>query len=141
VFETIDSAIQMIDVTQDVKIEKYGDDVIIRCDVKLLEVVFINIIKNAIQAMDKMGTIKISLTDQDDKVMIEIENDGSPIPDDVLPKIFEPLFTTKQTGTGLGLSSCQSIVHQHNGTINAYNNPTRFVIKLPKHQLVSKEIS
>lgn len=141
VFETIDSAIQMVDVTQDVKIEKYGDDVIVRCDVKLLEVVFINIIKNAIQAMDKMGTIKISLTDQDDKVMIEIENDGSPIPDDVLPKIFEPLFTTKQTGTGLGLSSCQSIVHQHNGTINAYNNPTRFVIKLPKHQLVSKEIS
>lgn len=141
VFETIDSAIQMVDVTQDVKIEKYGDDIIIRCDVKLLEVVFINIIKNAIQAMDKMGTIKISLTDQDDKVMIEIENDGSPIPDDVLPKIFEPLFTTKQTGTGLGLSSCQSIIHQHNGTINAYNNPTRFVIKLPKHQLVSKEIS
>ncbi len=141
VFETIDSAIQMVDVTQDVKIEKYGDDVIVRCDVKLLEVVFINIIKNAIQAMDKMGTIKISLTDQDDKVMIEIENDGSPIPDDVLPKIFEPLFTTKQTGTGLGLSSCQSIIHQHNGTINAYNNPTRFVIKLPKHQLVSKEIS
>lgn len=141
VFETIDSAIQMVDVTQDVKIEKYGDDVIVRCDVKLLEVVFINIIKNAIQAMDKMGTIKISLTDQDDKVMIEIENDGSHIPDDVLPKIFEPLFTTKQTGTGLGLSSCQSIIHQHNGTINAYNNPTRFVIKLPKHQLVSKEIS
>jgi len=141
VFETIDSAIQMVDVTQDVKIEKYGDDVIVRCDVKLLEVVFINIIKNAIQAMDKMGTIKISLTDQDDKVMIEIENDGGHIPDDVLPKIFEPLFTTKQTGTGLGLSSCQSIVHQHNGTINAYNNPTRFVIKLPKHQLVSKEIS
>ncbi len=141
VFETIDSAIQMVDVTQDVKIEKYGDDIIIRCDVKLLEVVFINIIKNAIQAMDKMGTIKISLTDQDDKVMIEIENDGSHIPDDVLPKIFEPLFTTKQTGTGLGLSSCQSIIHQHNGTINAYNNPTRFVIKLPKHQLVSKEIS
>jgi len=140
VFETIDSAIQMVDVTQDVKIEKYGDDVIVRCDVKLLEVVFINIIKNAIQAMDKMGTIKISLTDQDDKVMIEIENDGSPIPDDVLPKIFEPLFTTKQTGTGLGLSSCQSIVHQHNGTINAYNNPTRFVIKLPKHQLVRNEI-
>ena len=141
VFETIDSAIQMVDVTQDVKIEKYGDDIIIRCDVKLLEVVFINIIKNAIQAMDKMGTIKISLTDQDDKVMIEIENDGSHIPDDVLPKIFEPLFTTKQTGTGLGLSSCQSIIHQHNGTINAYNNPTRFVIKLPKHQLVSKEVS
>ncbi len=141
VFETIDSSIQITDVPQDVKIEKYGDDVTIRCDVKLLEVVFINIIKNAIQAMDKMGTIKISLTDQDDKVMIEIENDGGPIPDDVLPKIFEPLFTTKQTGTGLGLSSCQSIIHQHNGTINAYNNPTRFVIKLPKHQLVRKEIS
>jgi len=139
-FKIIDSSIQTVDVPQNVKIVKHGDDMIIRCDSRLLEVVFINLIKNAIQAMDEMGNIKISLVDQDDKVMIEIENDGSPIPDDVLPKIFEPLFTTKQIGTGLGLSSCQSIIHQHNGIIHAYNNPTRFVIKLPKDPLINEEI-
>jgi len=47
-------------------------------------------------------------------------------------KIFESLFTTKQLGTGLGLASSKTIIEQHNGTISAHNNPTRFVIKLPR---------
>ena len=98
------------------------------------------LVPNSIQAMNEIGSIKIRLIDQDDKVMIEIEDDGTGIPDDVLPKIFDPLFTTKQSGTGLGLASCQSIIHQHKGTIRAYNNPTRFVIKLPKNLVVTQEV-
>ncbi len=139
-FEIIDSSIERSNLPPDIKIEKYGDDIKVHCDSKLLEVVFINLIKNAIEAMNKMGTIKIRLVDQVDKVMIEVENDGDNIPNDMLETIFEPLFSTKDFGTGLGLASCQSIVHQHDGTIHAYNNPTRFVIKLPKDLLINKEI-
>ncbi len=139
-FEIIDSIIASIDMPSGITIEKHGDDAKVYCDSELLGVVFINLITNAIQAMNKSGTITIRLVDQDDKIMIEIEDDGDGIPDDVLPKIFDPLYTTKQTGTGLGLASCQSIIQQHKGTIHAYNNPTRFVIKLPKDIVINDEI-
>ena len=63
---------------------------------------------------------------------IEIKDSGNGASDDILPKIFEPLFTTKQKGTGLGLASCKSIIEQHGGTIYAKNKPSAIIIKLPK---------
>lgn len=128
----IDNVFNNLDLPAGVRIQKTGDDCKIRCDPTLLEVVFVNIIINAIQAMDDNGSIKIRVTDKIDTVMIEVENDGPPIPNEALPHIFEPLFTTKMIGTGLGLASCSTIVKQHGGTIHAYNNPTRFVIEIPK---------
>ncbi|MGI0007029.1 MAG: ATP-binding protein, partial [Nitrosotalea sp.] len=55
------------------------------------------------------------------------------IPKSLMTKIFDPLFTTRQIGTGLGLVSCKNIVEQHYGTIHVANNPTTFTITLPKH--------
>jgi len=49
-----------------------------------------------------------------------------------MPKIFEPLFTTRQKGTGLGLSSCQNIIEQHKGSVSVKSNPVIFTIKIPK---------
>jgi two-component system sensor histidine kinase HydH len=49
-----------------------------------------------------------------------------------MEKVFEPLFTTKHQGTGLGLASCKQIIHEHQGTIHVENNPTTFVIKIPR---------
>lgn len=63
-------------------------------DGKKLEVVFVNLILNAIQAMEKNGIINIRLAESQDKIIIEIEDTGHGIPEDILPKIFEPLFTT-----------------------------------------------
>jgi len=65
-------------------------------------------------------------------VILEFTDSGEGIPDDDLEKVFEPLFTTKQKGTGLGLASCKNIVEQHHGEISVKNNPTTFTVKLPK---------
>jgi two-component system sensor histidine kinase HydH len=76
-------------------------------------------------------------------VMIQISDTGCGIPSSVLSKIFEPLFTTKQTGTGLGLASCKKIVEQHMGMITASSKEgtgTTFSIILPKEALISKKI-
>ncbi len=99
----------------------------------MISIVFSNLISNAIQSFDiNSGKVTILITDIDDQVTCEIIDSGPGIPEDKIDKVFEPLFTTKQTGTGLGLASCQSIMKQHNGTISVHNNPTTFTITLPK---------
>ena len=115
-----------------VKISKPKNDVKIMCDSKQLEVAFGNIITNAIQAVGDSGKIKIRLIDNKDDVQIEIEDSGPGIPADKIEQIFDPLFTTKPSGTGLGLVSCKNIVEQHGGKISVRNNPTIFEISLPK---------
>ena len=89
-------------------------------------------ITNAIEAIESKGKIDIRLIDKNDYVIIDIEDSGPGIPENILPKIFDPLFTTKQSGTGLGLPSCKNIIQQHSGIIMVKTNPTIFTIKLPK---------
>lgn len=119
-------------------------DATVYCDQEKLEVVFVNLIMNSIQAMEgkqNQIVIKILEKDSDNFVHIEIKDTGKEIPPEMLPKIFEPLFTTKQMGTGLGLPSCKNIIEQHGGTIgvkNTTNKGTAFLIKLPKNQESSK---
>ena len=97
-----------------------------------IESLFSNLIINAIQKLVNNGIITIRISEKaDDMVQIEIEDDGHEIHEDNLEKIFEPLFTTKQIGTGLGLASCKKIVEQHGGSISAKNNPTTFTVTLP----------
>ncbi|EPA06665.1 GAF domain-containing sensor histidine kinase [Candidatus Nitrosarchaeum limnium] len=103
-----------------------------KCDAKKMEAVFSNLFLNSIQAIGYSGEIKIILVDSSEKVSIIFEDSGPGIPENVLPRIFEPLFTTKSSGTGLGLGICLAIIKQHHGTLNVKNNPTRFIIELPK---------
>jgi len=127
----LESSLKSITAEQ-VKITKPKNDVTIICDSKQLEVVFTNILMNSIQAMENSGEIKVRITENENDVMIEIEDSGPGIPEDKMEMIFDPLFTTKSSGTGLGLVSCKNIVEQHEGTISVKNNPTNFLIKLPK---------
>jgi signal transduction histidine kinase len=129
----IKSVITRMQVPNTVKINLPKNDLIIKCDSKNLEIVFVNLITNAIEAMQNNGEINIRFIDQNDYVLIEIEDSGPGIPDNVMPKIFDPLFTTKQTGTGLGLPSCKNIAERHDGTIFVTTNPTIFTVKLPKN--------
>jgi signal transduction histidine kinase len=107
-------------------------------DIQQLNHVFMNIILNAAQAMDGKGKLSISsvLSSDQQNVIIEFADTGPGIPEDVLPHVFEPFYTTKDEGkgTGLGLSLAYGIVESHQGKIMARNNPDRgsvFTIELP----------
>jgi len=133
--QILNSAFISIDIPQNIEMKISKNDFEIECDKEKIEIVFINIILNAIQAIDQSsGKIVIRLFDENDKIKIEIENNGPSIPDDILPKIFESLFTTKFEGTGLGLSICENIVKRHDGVISVTSPPTIFRIELPKSQ-------
>jgi len=109
-----------------------GNDAVISCDSRQMEAVFSNLIVNAIQSMNNFGEIRITLATSTKSVSIMFADSGPGIQKDALPRIFDPLFTTKSKGTGLGLVICKSIVEQHHGTISVRNNPTTFTIELPK---------
>lgn len=130
--DIIKKVIERIQNTDDVEIHLPKNNPQIICDIDKMEIVFINLMTNAIEAMNKSGSITISATETKNEIIIEIEDSGPGIINDNLEKIFEPLFTTKTTGTGLGLASCKNIIERHQGTISVKNNPTTFTIKLPK---------
>jgi len=128
----IDASIDRIDVNS-IKIKLPQNDIEIFCDPHKLEIAFINILQNAVDAIDKNGQIEIRFIDNHSEVIIEFEDNGIAITEEILSKIFEPLFTTKMTGIGLGLVTTRNIVEQHKGTITVKNNPVTFTVKLPKN--------
>lgn len=112
------------------------NDVSILGDKIKIESLMYNLIINAVQKLNGNGTITIK-ADEDEtinKSIITISDDGEPIPEEFLTKIFEPLITTKQQGTGLGLASCKKIIEQHDGFISVSNNPVTFTIILPTRE-------
>jgi two-component system, sporulation sensor kinase E len=107
----------------------------IQCDPSKIKQVFINLIKNAIESMDTKGKIRISLLRSSNQtVEIRISDQGSGISPEHLKRIWEPFFTTKQSGTGLGLMVSLKIVELHLGKIRVNskkNEGTTFIIELP----------
>ncbi|KEH95644.1 hybrid sensor histidine kinase/response regulator [Clostridium massiliodielmoense] len=97
--------------------------------------VIINIISNAVDAIEKDGQIRISTVDKDDYVVIEIEDNGVGINEGIENRIFQPFFTTKgKKGSGLGLSIAYKIIQSIGGNIrckSAKNKGTKFIIKVP----------
>ncbi len=137
VSQVISNVVDRIGKNERVTINLPENDTTIDCDEEKLEIVLVNLILNAIQAMNYQGTINIRLLPKETTVSIDIEDTGPGIPDELKPKIFEPLFTTRQIGTGLGLPSCKTIVEKHGGTISftsEIGRGTTFTIELPKLQ-------
>lgn len=131
--DVLKKVIERVHIGDDVEINLPKTNPLITCDIDKMEIVFVNLITNAIEAMNKSGTISINASENKDTITIEIEDSGPGINQENIEKIFEPLFTTKTTGTGLGLASCKNIIDRHQGTISVKNNPTIFTIKLPKN--------
>jgi len=130
-YETIES----INVPNYIKIKIPKSDISVLADPFQLQIVFNNLIINAIQAIGKKkGEILIRFLEKKGELKIEVENSGPPIPDEILPHIFDSLVTTKQMGTGLGLVSCKTIIENHQGTISARNDPTMLTITIPKQK-------
>lgn len=103
------------------------------CDREKIIAIVTNLLKNAVDEIKPSGTIEITVDETSTNVRINVIDSGKGIPDEIKAKIFEPLFTTKTSGTGLGLATCQNIAHLHEGTITVSNNPTTFSLSIPKN--------
>jgi len=92
------------------------NDIICKCDSIKMEIVFGNLFLNSIQAIGKEeGKIIIKINETTNAIIITIYDSGKEISEEVIPRIFDPLFTTKQEGTGLGLPSVKNVIEQHGG--------------------------
>jgi signal transduction histidine kinase len=105
-------------------------------DENQIEQVFINLLLNAIHAVEENGrvTIQTAVDSENNKVQVEITDNGCGIAADDIEKIFEPFYSTRAKGTGLGLAVSYGIVKNHQGDIRVYSVPgetTRFTIELP----------
>jgi hypothetical protein len=125
--------------------KKYGEIEKVECFGGKINQVFMNIINNAIHAVEKNkerqedGKITITTTQKDHQVLISIRDNGTGMPEEVRSKIFEPFFTTKDVGegTGLGLSIVYNIIESHKGKIEVESElgkGTEFIITLPTIQ-------
>jgi signal transduction histidine kinase len=117
--ETLEMAADRIDLGQ-VKVKKnYAARVCeVAVDEEKIKLAFLNIIVNAIEAMEKnKGALTLRTKNASDKCIIEIEDNGSGMDEDTLQKLFEPYFTNKSNGNGLGLTNCQNIIMSHRGKI------------------------
>ena len=135
----IESAINLVwhEIKYTVKISKdFGELPHVQCYPQLIGQVFINLLINASQAMEKGGQISILTRVETDWVTVQIQDTGKGICEENLSKIFDPFFTTKIVGqgTGLGLKVVYDIIQKHGGHIEAKsteNVGTEFTIRLP----------
>ena len=137
--QNIDSTVNVVwnelkykaDVTKD-----YGDLPQVQCYPQLLNQVFMNLLINAAQSIEKRGEINIKTRADNGYVKIKISDTGSGIPKENINRIFDPFFTTKDVGkgTGLGLNVAYKIIKKHHGKIDAKSvvgKGTTFTIRIP----------
>jgi two-component system sensor histidine kinase HydH len=120
-------------------IEKNYDNKLpeISADPEMLYQAFLNILINAMQAMPEGGKIHIEIGSSGNTVTIYFEDEGEGIPEDILNKIWDPFFTTKEKGTGLGLGIVKNIIESHRGSIQVINRPVcgaRVKVEMPVKQ-------
>ena len=108
---------------------------LIKLDEEQIKIALVNIMVNAIEAMEShTGKLRIETKKTKKELLIEVKDNGAGITDEEANQLFEPFFSTKRKGTGLGLTTVQNIIHAHSGSISVKSTPkkgTRFIIKLP----------
>jgi len=113
-------------------------DGLIECDEEMLVQVFLNLVLNAIQILPQGGRIRVQLEDADaEQVRVTIEDSGPGIPEKISQRLFDPFFTTRESGIGLGLTVTQQIISAHGGSIEIGDSRfggACFIVLLPQHQ-------
>jgi len=106
-------------------------------DERLMRQALLNLVKNSLAAMPGGGELRLAAEGSEDEVRLSVSDTGVGISEEALPKIFEPYFTTKENGTGLGLTITFKIVREHDGEIAVSSRPglgSTFTISLPVPQ-------
>ncbi|MDQ3365694.1 MAG: protoglobin domain-containing protein [Myxococcota bacterium] len=109
-------------------------DLLAHVDAPKLHQLVLNLVRNALEAVPRDGHVVVELGRDEQGVRIEVVDDGPGMPPDVQRRIYEPFFSTKEGGTGLGMSIVHSLVMLHGGTIELASSPegTRFVVRIPR---------
>lgn len=100
-------------------------------DPKEIRQLLLNLVRNAIDAMEPQQTVRVSTYTQDGNIVLAVQDEGCGMPVEIINKLGTPFFTTKEHGTGLGLSVCYSIAERHNAQIEIDSSPagTTFLIR------------
>lgn len=136
VLESVLDSVMAKIVSQRIKVHKKlnAKSLIINVDNEQIKRVFSNVMINAIESMPEKGEMAIVTEDDGNNFIVKIKDTGKSIPDEDIIKIFDPFFSTKSSGVGLGLSICYGIVVSHGGIIGVeseMNKGTTFTISLP----------
>ena len=134
----IDESLSLLEIPEDVQvINIVGDKLKIKVDVEKLKRAFINLIKNAVEAMPEGGTLTIKSRKLDGNIEFLFSDTGIGMAKETVKKLWSPLFTTKAKGMGFGLAICKRIIEAHGGFISVESTPgkgTTFVVILPIEQ-------
>ena len=127
-----------------IEVELLKDDSLppVEHDPAQMQQVLLNLLLNAIQALDGKGQVRVEVGSQGDFAVTRVKDNGRGIAPVALPNIFRPFFTTKGQGTGLGLSLARRIVESHDGKIEVASTPgqgTEFTVRLPLRKVSTKE--
>ena len=124
-------------------LDLFQPEISLKADEQMLSQVLINLLKNAIQALENQeeGRISVKVTRTESELAITVSDNGPGIPSNLLNDIFVPFFTTKQTGSGIGLSLSRQIIRMHGGELSVVSKPyaeTSFMISLPVKLVVEE---
>lgn len=119
-----------------------SQNVVIQADADRLKQCLVNLVKNAFDILENGGIVTLACRQDDDVAIMEVSDNGPGIAPDIQPKLFSPFFTTKENGTGLGLSSVHKIVAAHGGKVELVSDPvkskhglapqgSKFIIRIP----------
>jgi len=134
--KVIDDALSHVPSLENIELVKRLDTDLpeVEVDTEQIRQVLVNILVNAAQAMPEGGELTIGTGQRDKFLEVEITDSGCGISQEAIGKIFDPLFTTKAKGIGLGLAVCRSIIERHEGSIDVKSEVgkgTTFTIRLP----------
>ena len=137
IHQLIGNALSFLEIPESVKVSTEVENGLpeITVDPEKIKRVIVNLVNNSIQSMPKGGQITITAIRKGESVVLTIRDEGAGIPNENIPKLFLPLFTTKSKGIGLGLAICKRLVEAHRGSIvvaSKVNAGTEVTIEIPQ---------